>query len=151
MKRFFLALLILLTICISFFIYQKSNDYNSLNANNNMTQLDKMENDPVEIVKRFFDAFANADYERMKVLCTQDCINTYFHEGDVFGMVWAKATKIGTEIRTLSETEYSIFVDVEMKAAEVSAYSSKDTSTSFYVAIKKQDDGSWLIDQFTTG
>lgn len=149
MKKIFVTVSLLLIMCLAFGVYKKNIDHNSFESNN--TQLEDTLISPIEIVENFFNDFENADYEGMKTLCTPDCINIYFHDGDVFGMVWAKATSIGGEIRVSSETEYSVFVDVEMKPSEISTYSPKETGTSFYVVLKKQDDGRWLIDKFTTG
>lgn len=153
MKKRLKGILLLLILCLLFVACGKSQDNNSNSVNDIKAnvQLENTKKSITEIAENFFAAFENSDYESMKTLCTQDCIDTYFHDGDVFGMVWAKATKIGDEIRTLSENEYSVFVDVEMKPSEVSAFSPKDTNTSFYVVIKKQDAGGWLIDKFTTG
>lgn len=105
---------------------------------------------PYEVVKTFFAAFNTADYETMKQSCTTECFDSYFHEGDVFGMVRANATKIAEEPKKLNETEYSIFVDVEMETAKTSALYN-ETETSFSVVLQKGADNSWHIDRFITG
>ena len=153
MEKRLKGILLLLILCLLFVACGKSQDNNSNSVNDIKAnvQLENTKKSITEIAENFFAAFENSDYEGMKTLCTKNCIDTYFHDGDVFGMVWAKAVKIGDEIRTLSEIEYSVFVDVEMKPSEVSAFSPDETNTSFYIVIKKKDDGGWLIDKFTTG
>ena len=49
---------------------------------------------PVDVIEKFFDAFENADYETMKLYCTEECQNHYFHKGDVDGMAWARLLEI---------------------------------------------------------
>lgn len=109
----------------------------------------KSETQPVEIAEMFFGAFEKADYELMKTYSTQECIDTFFHDGDVFGMVWCKVVKM-EEPEILSEDECRIFVDVEMETAETSALYG-ETETSFYIVLNKTNNGSWAVHSFTTG
>lgn len=104
---------------------------------------------PTEVVEDFFEAFEQADYESMKIFSTRECIDIYYREGYVFGMVWAKATKVH-EVQNINSKKVRVFVDVEMETAEISALY-PDTETSFYLMLKKQSDNTWLIDEFVTG
>ena len=101
-------------------------------------------------MENFFSAFEKADYESMQTFCTEECVDRYFHEGDVFGMVWAKATEIGDIEYRQNNKECGIFVTVEMETAITSALY-PETETSFYVVLKVQSDESWLIDSFVAG
>jgi ABC-type oligopeptide transport system substrate-binding subunit len=103
---------------------------------------------PTEVTEHFFSAFETSDYEKMKAYCTENCIDLYFHEGDVNGMVRAKAQEIGEE-ETENDQAVYVFVTVEMETAKTSALY-PETETSFYVKLI-QKDGSWLIDSFPTG
>ncbi len=103
---------------------------------------------PVDVTKSFFTAFQSSDYEAMKNFCTDSCIDSFFHKGDVDGMVWAKLTDIGEE--TFDGDKCSISVSVKMETDENSALY-PDTETSFFVVLIKDKNGSWLIDDFPTG
>ena len=64
------ALLIAFVLCITF----------------GLTACQDVENDavkPMDIVEKFFLAFEVSDYKTMKKYCTESCIETYFHEGNV--------------------------------------------------------------------
>lgn len=110
-----------------------------------------MENDavkPMDIAEEFFQAFEVSDYKAMKKYCTESCIETYFHEGDVNGMVWAKLAEPAKE-EIADDHVTRIFVTVEMETAETSALHPA-TGTSFYVEFIYSD-GLWLINGFPTG
>lgn len=110
---------------------------------------EKTSETPTDITKNFFSAFETSDYETMKDFCTEECIQSYFHDNDVDGMISAKLTEIGDEELTDDNT-VSILVSVEMETAEVSALY-PETETSFYVKLVQDDNSSWLIDSFPTG
>ena len=100
----------------------------------------------------FFTAFENSDYEAMKSYCTKECIDSYFHENDVDGMKWAKATKIEDvyDENTIQADMYAFYVNVEMETSKNSAlYGEKQTS--FYVLLRQDEAGSWKINSFMTG
>ncbi|WP_097014025.1 hypothetical protein [Anaerocolumna aminovalerica] len=63
------------------------NNSSDVGDNNNLSNSEAAVIGPVEIIKSFFTAFEKADYESMKIYCTEKCINTYFHGDDVFGMI----------------------------------------------------------------
>lgn len=108
---------------------------------------EQAETSPKDTVQAFFAAFETADYQSMQDYCTEDCVDTYFHDGDVFGMVWAKAENIQTQS---IEDKEGFLVDVRMETAPVSALY-PETETSFYVWLTRNTSGDWLIDSFTTG
>ncbi len=131
MKKFSIVVIIML-FALSLFACDKINEKTS-----------------VDITKEFFKAFETSNYDTMKEFCTSDCIETYFHDNDVNGMIWAKITEIGQEEREDGE-KYYIFVTVDMKTSETSALY-PDTETSFYVELQKQENGELLINSFPTG
>ena len=108
---------------------------------------EQVETSPEDTVQAFFTAFETADYQSMQDYCTEDCVDTYFHDGDVFGMVWAKAENI--QKQTIEEGE-GFLVDVQMETAPTSALY-PETETSFYVWLTQNASGDWLVDSFTTG
>lgn len=138
MKKFLIAAcLICLCVCLSA-------------CNNAESNSDILKLSPSDITKQFFSAFETADYETMKSYCTEACIEAYFHDGNVFGMIWAKAISIEESPVALEDGKYNIFVDVEMETAKTSALYPA-TETSFYVVLEQLENGSFLIDGFTTG
>ena len=102
---------------------------------------------PTEITENFFASFEESDYQKMKLYCTEKCKKSFFHNGDVDGMAWAKLTEIGEE--KIDKNTCSIYVSVEMETVKRSALY-PETSTSFFVVLIKDDNGSWLIDDFPT-
>lgn len=138
MKRFLIAAcFICVGVCLS--------ACNNAGSNSDISKLS-----PSDITKQFFSAFETADYETMKSYCTEECIESYFHDSDVFGMIWAKAINIEDSSTVSNDGKQNVFVDVEMETAKSSAlYPS--TETSFYVVLKQLDNGSFLIDGFITG
>ncbi|MEG2687422.1 MAG: hypothetical protein RR954_09955 [Christensenellaceae bacterium] len=106
-------------------------------------------NTPADVTECFFSAFESSDYAAMKTYCTENCIEYYFHDGDVNGMVWAKLTESGEE-RIVDDHMINLFVTVEMETAKTSALY-PETETSFYVELIQNDTGSWLINGFPTG
>ncbi len=109
----------------------------------------RISSEPSDITESFFAAFESSDYENMKNYCTAKCIETYFHDGDVDGMVWAKLTELGEE-EISDDRIVHVFVTVEMETAETSALY-PGTETSFYVEFLRSDDNAWLINGFPTG
>lgn len=101
------------------------------------------------VVEQFFAAFETSDYETMKGLCTETCVATYFHDGDVFGMVSAKAVEIGKG-SFKEDDRCGIFVTVEMEPSESSALY-PETSTSFYVELERFGVDPWRVSRFYTG
>lgn len=128
----------------------EQNNRTSSGSNSGANISEKSDAQPLDITEMFFDAFAKSDYTLMKTYCTKECIDSYFHDGDVFGMVWCKAVKLEEEQETSNENECRIAVDVEMETAKTSALYG-ESETSFYVVLNKTNDGSWAIHRFVTG
>lgn len=110
-------------------------------------------NTPEYTVSRFFAFFADGHFETMKNYCTQNCVNTYFKDNSVFGMEKAVLTEtnIAPTEYLKSSNEFNVFVSVTMTPSKTSVFDSKQTSTSFYVILQRQNDGKYLIDSFATG
>ena len=103
---------------------------------------------PMDIIEDFFLAFEVSDYQTMKKYCTESCIDAYFHEGNVDGMVWAKLAGDAKE-EPVDDHVTRVFVTVEMETAETSALYPA-TETSFYIELIYSN-GLWLINGFPTG
>lgn len=104
-------------------------------------------------VRVFFSCFNQQDFEAMKNYCTQNCIDNFFGSGYVFGMTKAGVNSISFEPneRLQAENKIAVLVDVYMTPHEGSVFLPDQTETSFYLILKKQNDGSYLIDEFATG
>lgn len=89
----------------------------------------------------------------MKNYCTENCINTYFRDNSVFGM--EKASLAETDIAPTeylkSSNDFNVFVSVDMILGEISVFDPSTTQASFYVLLRRQNDGGYLIDGFSTG
>lgn len=103
---------------------------------------------PRATLDQFFEAFAESDYEAMKAFCTESCIEDYFHDGDVNGMIWANITE--TENGRLKEGRWYYLVTVEMEGAEDSELAGETTAT-FYVILVQDEDENWFINKFVFG
>ncbi len=130
------TLLIIFLICMAFSVAARQD-------------MEKPAATPTDVTESFFSAFESSDYAAMEAYCTEKCIEYYFHDGDVNGMVWAELTEIGEE-EIADDHIIDIFVTVEMETAKTSALY-PETETSFYVELIQNDDGSWLINGFHTG
>ncbi|WP_265442788.1 M56 family metallopeptidase [Acetivibrio straminisolvens] len=109
-----------------------------------------------QVVQEYFAAFEIADYDAMRILSTENHNNNFIHDGDVWGMKWARAKKIELveDARFLrienSDSVLAFIVSVDMETVETSAqYPS--TQTTFYVVVVKGDDGKWSVDKYETG
>jgi len=110
----------------------------------------------LQVVKEYFSAFGEADYDKMRTLATENHNHNLVHDGDVWGMKWAKAKQIelirnprflGIES---SGQVLVFFVSVDMETVKTSAQYPA-TQNSFYVVLIKGDDGSWRVDRYATG
>ncbi|HHV28152.1 MAG TPA: hypothetical protein GXX73_00830 [Clostridium sp.] len=117
-----------------------------------------------QVLQEYFAAFELADYDAMCILSTENHNNNFvddgkgnfIHDGDVWGMRWAKAKKIELIrdthfLRIENSDSVLVFnVSVDMETVKTSAqYLS--TQTSFYVVLLKGDDGRWRVDRYETG
>jgi beta-lactamase regulating signal transducer with metallopeptidase domain/ketosteroid isomerase-like protein len=110
----------------------------------------------LQVVKEYFSAFGEADYDKMRTLVTENHNHNLVHDGDVWGMKWTKAKQIelirnprflGVES---SGQVLVFFVSVDMETVKTSAQYPA-TQNSFYVVLIKGDDGSWRVDRYATG
>ena len=101
----------------------------------------------------FFNAFSNANFEKMKTYCTQSCIDNFFGDGYCFGMAKAELTDINIDPLEYakSSNDFNVLVTVNMIPHEQSVFDSNNPSTSFYVILQRQPNGRYLIDEFATG
>ncbi|MDO5397968.1 MAG: M56 family metallopeptidase [bacterium] len=104
-------------------------------------------------IRVFYSCFNKSDFETMKNYCTQDCIDTFFGDGYVFGMKKAGLNRISFESneRLRAMNKIAVLAEVYMTPHENSVFDPSQTSTSFYMILEKQNDGSYLIDEFATG
>ena len=100
-----------------------------------------------ETLDKFFEAFAESDYEAMKAFCTESCIEDYFHDGDVNGMIRANITE--TENARFKEGRFYYLVTVEIEASEDSEFAG-ETTASFYVILVQDEEENWFINKFVS-
>lgn len=96
----------------------------------------------------YFKAYETADYEKMKPYCSQEFVETYFHEGDVFGNEWAKIQKCSLDGRETEDGTLVFFVQVTEKPVEGAAlYDPEEPEqTDFlYFVMEKEADGKWRV------
>lgn len=117
----------------------------------NNTVVYKGENlkNPESTINSFFEAFADSNFTLMKNYCTENGRNTFFGDGYCFGMTKAELTDV--TIVDDSRFDFVAFVGVKMTPHEGSVFLPDQTSTGFYLILKKQNDGRYLIDKFATG
>ncbi len=101
------------------------------------------------VLRQYFDAYANADYETMKQYSTTRHVEQSFHDGDVWGYKWAKLTSIEPVNRDTDNDECIFLVSVEVETVPASSQY-PDTKGSFYVILKLEN-GAWKIDEYATG
>lgn len=100
----------------------------------------------------FFAAFEQRDFATMRTYCTQNCINSFFGDGYVFGMETAKLQSIQlypTDHMT-DENTVVLLVTAKITASPMAVFGDIDTH-SFFLILQKQADGSYLIDEFASG
>lgn len=121
--------------------------------NSHIYELYNIYGDARDVTYSFFDAFSQREFDTMKNYCTQNCINTFFGDGYVFGMKEASLAniKIDPMEYAKSSNDFNIFVTVDMIPHENSIFDISRTQTSFYVILQRQTDGGYLIDEFATG
>lgn len=101
--------------------------------------------------ERFFGFFEVGDFEAMKAYCTESCISTYFNGDNVFGIEKASLAKLAIAPSEYEAKDFNAYVEVYMTPSEASVFDPSDTYTSFYLVLKPQSDGKYLIDEFATG
>lgn len=110
----------------------------------------------LKIIKEYFDAFAKGDYKTMSSLATAYHNKELVHNGDVWGMKWAKAKEIefvgNSKFLRIENPESTLVfgISVDMETAITSAQYPSN-KTFFYVTLVKGEDGVWRVDRYTTG
>lgn len=147
--------IILFVVCILLCIFIGCNDENNnefLSTTNENVKEHRdfyYSKEEKKLIEEFFGYFEKCDYENMKSYCSQKCIEEYFHDNRVYGMVWASLARINYCTDKLIEDYHCANVYVEMEAApESSLYGSN--GTSFFIMLKRNESGKLFIDGFTT-
>jgi hypothetical protein len=135
------------------------NEYNVVYAENSKPYILKLPNEKskaLNVIQKYFNAFENSDYKSMKALATEYHNKNLVHNGDVWGMKWARAKEIKIVenpdfLRTGNLESTLVYgVSVDMETVKTSAqYPS--TGTFFYVILVKDANGTWRVDGYTTG
>jgi hypothetical protein len=131
---------------LNFIVDVKSDVVIEATQNSIATENDR--NNALKVVKEYFEAFAKTDYKTMSTLSTEYHNKNYIHNGDVFGMKWAKAKTI--KYYGIRDKRMRFLIDVNMETVKMSALY-PDKQTSFFVELLKGKDGIWRIDVYTTG
>ncbi len=110
-------------------------------------------NTPESVIKQFFSAFSQGEFDVMKHFCTEECVGSFFGDGYVFGMTEASLADINIDPLEYakSSNDFNALVTVHMPPHPNSVFDPKQTSTSFYVCLLRQPDGKYLINEFATG
>lgn len=108
---------------------------------------------PEYTIEQFYNLFSSSNFDNMKNYCTQYCIDTFFRENSVFGMTQASLSQmyINPKEYTNLSNNINALIEVNMLPSENSVYDSTQTTATFYMVLEKQDDGRYLINEFSTG
>lgn len=108
---------------------------------------------PRTTITNFFDTFEESNFNAMEQYCTTDFISTSFHGDNVWGMKWAKISKVGALVEDVKSGNAAIFVSVQMIASPDSAlYQGNEEiiNTSFFITLLQGENGSWLVNGMQT-
>jgi hypothetical protein len=135
------------------------NEYNVVYDENSkpyVLRLPDEKRNAFNVIQKYFSAFEIADYKSMRALATENHNKNLVHDGDVWGMKWARAKEIklveNTGFLMLDNPESTMVyqVSVDMETVKTSSqYPS--TGTTFYVILVKNRHGGWFVDGYTTG
>ncbi len=114
-------------------------------------QIDNYEKTPSNTINRFFESFGVSDFTGMKQYCTADCVENFFGDSYVFGMECAQLLTLRFENGTI-ELEDAVIAEVtaEIKASPNAVFGNLP-KLSFYMILREQPDGGYLIDEFASG
>ncbi len=117
------------------------------------SSIDDLLQDPEYVIRHFFSAFSQREFDAMKPFCTAECVAGFFGDGYVFGMTEASLAEIKIDPLQYakSSNDFIALVNVAMTPHEGSVFDPSQTSTSFYLILQRQPDGKYLIDEFATG
>lgn len=109
--------------------------------------------EPQSLIIAFFRAFENGNFALMRNYCTSNCVGTYFNGDNVFGIKKASLVEMRLAPSDDPETSDDIHarVTVKMIPSEKSVFDPKEPSASFYMVLKVQQDGKYLINSFESG
>lgn len=145
--------LVLMVFCATacFSACSEKNRDSNVNAENVISNTEEKFSQATKTVKDFFSAFEKSDYEAMREYCSKECTDAFFHDGDVFGMAWAKLERVGEyKENYVTESGFAILLDVKMETVESSSLY-PEAETTFYIVLKEKSDGVFVIDTFITG
>lgn len=105
---------------------------------------------PEEVIEDFFKYFAIQDYEGMKQFCTTECVENFFHDGDVFGYEKAELISCQKNDNIITQDdEYWFLVYLEIiPSPKSSIYPSE---TAYIDIVLENIDNKWFITRFETG
>lgn len=131
------------------------NEYNVVYDDNSKPYVLRLMDDKrkaFNVIQKYFLFFENADYKSMSALATENHNKNYVHDGDVWGMKWARAKEIELMENREGEPESILVygVSVDMETVKTSAQH-PSTKTSFFVILVKGEDGDWRVDRYRTG
>ncbi len=101
------------------------------------------------LTRVFFSCFNQREFDVIKnELLTQSCISQFYGDGQIFGMTQAALDTI--DIYSSDKNTFIVRAGVSMTPAENSVFGTAPDFASFYIIFTPQQDGSYLIDSFTT-
>lgn len=123
------------------------------NPNGEVVYNSKERKEPQSLIIAFFRAFENGNFALMRNYCTSNCVGTYFNGDNVFGIKKASLVEMRLAPSDDPETSDDIHarVTVKMIPSEKSVFDPKEPSVSFYMVLKVQQDGKYLINSFESG
>ena len=102
-----------------------------------------------EALTGYFAEYENSNYEGMKQYCTDEFVDNFFHDSDVFGCINAKLLEFtDRKIDTGNENTLAFEINTSTKPIEGSAnYDENEPTYETYIVyiLEKQSDGKWLI------
>lgn len=135
------------------------NEYNVFYDNTNKPYILRLMDEKrkaFNVVQKYFTAFENSDYKSMSALSTDNHNNNLVHNGDVWGMKWARAKEIklveNPSFLRITDSKSTLVYEVSVDMETVKTSSQyPSTQTSIYVILIKSEDGVWQVDTYTTG
>ncbi len=119
-----------------------------IGCNTESKEISIIEND----LKSYFSCYEKGDFEGMKNFCTENYIDEYFHDGDVFGNATAKLVGIQEIKYDEKAMKYIAAVQVECMPTESSAlynFEKPDESVNAYMyLVVSVDNGNAVIEEF---
>jgi len=117
----------------------------------NMPKEDKIK--ALDVITKYFYAFSQNDFDKMRSLSTDRHNEEYMHDGDVWGIKWA----LVKEIKMVGDVEFLKSESLKpVIVFDVLAYVERvgksdvfpSAQLSFYVSVEKGEDGVWRVDRY---